>query len=99
MKIEIGASVVVSMAPPGETRWGFWNFPYLFRMPAGRRWGNRRTLVEPDPKNNCAATCGYSSMEPLDAGRFLVAHTIFRHIDAEGRPRKAIVVREVRVDL
>ncbi|MBU4200376.1 MAG: glycoside hydrolase [Verrucomicrobia bacterium] len=65
---------------------------------AGRRWGNRRTLVEPDPKNNCAATCGYSSMEALDARRFLVAHTIFRHIDVAGCPRKAIVVREVRVD-
>jgi hypothetical protein len=64
---------------------------------AGRQWGNRRTLVEPDPQSNCAATCGYSSMEALDARRFLVAHSIFRHIDAGGRPRKAIVVREVSV--
>lgn len=65
---------------------------------AGRHWSAPYTLVEPDPQSNCAATCGYSSMEALDAHRFLVAHTIFRFPDAGGVCRKAVVVREVRLE-
>jgi hypothetical protein len=63
---------------------------------AGRHWGSRHTLVEPDPAGNTAATCGYTSMEPLDDQRFLVAHTIFRYPDPAG-VRKAVVVREVQI--
>ena len=48
--------------------------------------------------SNCTATCGYSSLEVLDARRFLVAHTIFRHPDENGIPRKTVVVREVRIE-
>jgi hypothetical protein len=65
---------------------------------AGRQWGWRQTLVEPDPLNNCAATCGYSSMEALDASRFLVAYTIFRYPDGAGILCKAVVVREVCIE-
>ncbi len=65
---------------------------------AGRFWKNRCTLAEPDAHSNCAATCGYSSMEALDSRRFLVAHTLFRHRDETGQPRKAVVVREIRIE-
>ena len=65
---------------------------------AGRQWGERRTLVEPDPLNNCSATCGYSSMEALDSHRFLVAYTNFRCPDEAGVPRKTVLVQEVCVE-
>jgi len=65
---------------------------------AGRVWGQRQTLVEPDLQSNCAATCGYSSLEALSSNRFLVAHTIFRHPDGAGVLRKAVVVREVGIE-
>jgi hypothetical protein len=65
---------------------------------AGRRWEEQRTLVEPDLQSNTAATCGYSSMVALDDRRLLLAHTDFRHLDASGRPRKAVVVREIQVE-
>jgi len=33
--VELGAEVVVSMAAPEETMWGFWQFPTLSRLPGG----------------------------------------------------------------
>lgn len=65
--------------------------------PAGRAWGERITLVEPGAKNT-DNTCGYSSIEPLDDRRFLIAYSDFNHIDTDGQKRKAILVREVSVE-
>lgn len=90
LTLECGVSVISFGRP------GFW---LMFADDgAGRQWRARRTLVAPDPHSNCAATCGYSSMVALDARRLLVAHTIFRHPDADGLPRKAVVVRHVSIE-
>jgi len=65
--------------------------------PACRAWGERVTLVEPGEKDY-ENTCGYSSIEPLDDRRFLIAYTDFNHIDTDGRNRKAILTRQVSIE-
>lgn len=59
----------------------------------GKRWGNDVTVVAAD-----SDTCANSSDVVLGADRFLVAYTDYRHIDAAGRVRKAVLVREVVVE-
>lgn len=63
----------------------------------GRAWSNRITLVEGDPRNDYANTCGYSSLEALDDRRFLVAYSDFQWRDAGGRARKALLSRAVEL--
>jgi len=65
--------------------------------PGCRVWGERVTLVEPGEKDY-ENTCGYSSIEPLDDRRFLIAYTDFNHIDTDGRNRKAILTRQVSIE-
>jgi hypothetical protein len=62
--------------------------------PAGLRWGPRVTVVPPGKIST--DTCSYTAFLPLGDDRALLAYSEFNLPDAEGRPRKAMRVREVR---
>ena len=60
----------------------------------GKRWGNDVTLVPAIDTDSCAN----SSDVALGPDRFMVAYTDYRHRDASGRVRKAVLVRDVAVE-
>jgi len=61
----------------------------------GREWGNDVTLVAPGTDE----TCANSSDVVLGPDRFMIAYTDYHHRDAAGRVRKAVLVREVVVEI
>ena len=63
----------------------------------GRTWTEPIALRKGNPEKVQEKTCGYTSMLNLDAHSFLVAYSDFEHKGADGKQRKAIVVRKVRV--
>jgi len=63
----------------------------------GRKWTEPLTLIAGDPKNLLEGSCGYTSLLALDESSFLVAYSDFDHRDANGRQRKAILVRRIEV--
>lgn len=65
--------------------------------PAGLRWGQRVTVVPPGKIST--DTCSYTAFLPLGDDRALLAYSEFNLPDAEGRPRKAMRVREVRASV
>jgi len=62
--------------------------------PAGLDWAARVTVVPPAAIQS--ETCSYAAWLPLAADRALLAYSEFNVADAEGRPCKAIRVREVK---
>ena len=89
--LTLGPPAVVAVSPPEYGRgdpagswWGFFQFPDLWQ-------GNDGSL-------SVAVHVGANtSLVVAGPDRFLVAYSDFRHRDAEGRPCKAIAVREVVV--
>jgi hypothetical protein len=65
----------------------------------GERWTEPCHLVPLTSGNVQADSCGYTSLLPLDAGRFLVAYSWFRRQGADGKEHKSILVRRVEVKL
>jgi hypothetical protein len=63
--------------------------------PAGKRWGPRKAIVEPGELG--WDTCSYSSLLALPDGGALIAYSDFHVKDAEGLPRKTILVRRIEV--
>ena len=75
----------------------------------GRTWGESQPIVGPSEREILAQppkhwwshrhdwSCANTSVVVTGPDRFLVAYSDFRHRDAEGRPCKAIEVREVVV--
>jgi hypothetical protein len=62
--------------------------------PAGLTWGRRVTVVPPGKIST--DTCSYTALLPMGDDRALLAYSEFNLPDAEGRPCKAMRVREVR---
>jgi len=65
----------------------------------GERWTEPCQLVPLTSRNVQADSCGYTSLLPLDAGRFLVAYSWFRRKSADGKEHKSILVRRVEIKL
>lgn len=65
----------------------------------GRTWTDPTCVLPGNPGKLSEKTDGYTSMLPMGDREALLAYTDFEHRDAEGRQRKAIVVRKVTVEL
>lgn len=63
------------------------------RDPHGRRWGGRVTVVKPGGWGR--DTCSYSDLFALSDHSALIAYSDFNYPDAEGKPRKTILVRKI----
>lgn len=63
----------------------------------GEHWSNPTPLVPVVGSGNQDDSCGYTSMLALDDETFLVTYSWFRKPAGDGRTRKAILVRQVKV--
>jgi hypothetical protein len=63
---------------------------------SGEQWSEPAVLVQGSHDAITRDTCGYTSLLPIADDAFLIAWSDFRHRDASGRRRKAILVRQVR---
>jgi len=63
----------------------------------GRQWTDPLPILPGDQKRLLAKTDGYTAMVKLNANQILLAYTDFEHKDADGRQRKAILVRGLTV--
>jgi len=63
----------------------------------GRTWTDPIVLRKGNPKKVTTKTCGYTSILNLDERSFLAAYSDFEHKGADGKQRKAILVRKVTV--
>lgn len=65
----------------------------------GRSWSKPRTLIPAGKsfKHEDRNTCGYTSLLKVGPDEFLIAYSYFKHKDRQGRQRKAILVRRVRL--
>lgn len=64
----------------------------------GRKWSEPLTVIEGDPKAVLKHTDGYTFLLPAGRDKLLLAYTDFEHRDAEGKQRKAILVRELTIE-
>jgi len=63
--------------------------------PAGRAWGSSVTVVNPGALG--CDTCAYSDLIALDDHTALLSYADYHYPDADGRPRKTILVRTITV--
>ncbi len=63
----------------------------------GKKWSEPFDLVPISSDNVSADTCGYTSLVATGPDTFLIAYSHFKHLNENGEPRKAILVREVQV--
>ena len=64
----------------------------------GKKWSEPFDLVPLTEKDPHKDTCGYTSLVATGPNRFIIAYSHFKHVTDEGLVRKAILIREVRVD-
>lgn len=107
MQIELSQPVVVSVAPAGEARWGFWQFPCLARLPDGRLLLTHHTAPDSEQSYGMAGLAFSSADEgrtwtPLqtDISEFTVCPTFIAHLPGgecffvpPGRPYPLSVLR------
>lgn len=62
----------------------------------GKTWSDPFEML-PYENGDEGGSCGYTSVLPTGPDRFLIDYSNFRYVNDEGRPRKAILVREVVV--
>jgi len=60
-------------------------------------WSEPRALVPVTSEVLHADSCGYTGLLALDDRSLLIAYSHFKHKGADGKLRKAIVVRRVEV--
>ena len=65
---------------------------------AGHTWTRPVPIIEGCPGDKPANSCGYTNMLAIDDNVLLLAYSDWRHVDADGRSRKAICVRTIEVD-
>ena len=65
----------------------------------GRAWTEPISVRPGGTGHVMKQTCGYTSILMLDADSFLLAYSDFEHRRADGRQRKAILVRKVTVHI
>lgn len=63
----------------------------------GKRWSEPFELVPVTESDPYRDTCGYTSLVATGPDSFLVAYSHFKHPNDKGEPRKAILLREVKV--
>ncbi len=63
----------------------------------GETWSKPHALVPLSSEGIQVDSCGYTSLLALDDHSFLIAYSWFRRPGADGKPRKAILVRHVQV--
>lgn len=73
---------------------------HLMFSPDGtaRKWVGPLSLVAGSPRAIMEDSCGYTRLLPVSDGAFLIVYSDFKHVGADGRRRKAILVREVQVE-
>jgi len=65
----------------------------------GDDWSDPVDLVPPTSEKLNVDSCGYTSLVALSSDTFLVAYSWFQKPDEQGRPRKTVLTRRVRVAL
>jgi hypothetical protein len=63
----------------------------------GRKWTKPVSLI-PAKGKWTELSCGYTSLLAVGEGEFLIAYSDFKHRDAKGKVRKAILVRRIKVN-
>lgn len=82
--------LVLSYGRPGaEVRFSFDGF--------GATWSDPLKLVPLSSTDVQADSCGYTSLLPLSDDSFLIAYSWFKRPGEDGAARKALLVREVKV--
>lgn len=64
----------------------------------GDTWSEPIELVPRQSDDIQGDTCGYTSLLPLSPDTFLVAYSWFKRPSVDGSPRKALLVRQIKVD-
>ncbi len=64
----------------------------------GEQWSEPLSLIAGTHHAIQRDSCGYTSLLALDGRSLLIAYSNFQHRDADGQPRKAILVRRVTVE-
>jgi tetratricopeptide (TPR) repeat protein len=67
------------------------------RSGLGDDWSDPVDVVPPTSEKLDVDSCGYTNLVALDADTFVIAYSWFQKPDAEGRPRKAVLARRVRI--
>ena len=88
LKLENGILVLSSGRPGVQLRFS----------KDGKKWSEPFDLVPLTEKDPHKDTCGYTSLLTTGPNRFIIAYSHFKHVTDEGLVRKAIMIREVRVD-
>ena len=91
LRLGNGVLVLASGRPGAELRFSFDG--------RGESWTPPYPLVTLSSDKSQVDSCGYTDLVALDANTFLVVYSWFRMPDTEGRPRKSILVRRVRVPM
>lgn len=89
LRLENGIVVLASGRPGVQLRFS--------EKGNGEDWSEPWDLLPFDPADPHADSCGYTDLLPLDADSFLIVYSWFQKPDAEGRRRKAILARCIRV--
>lgn len=64
----------------------------------GRSWTPPITILTGDKDHLSAKTDGYTGLLPVGPDEFLLAYTDFEVEDEQGRPRKSVLTRRVRIN-
>lgn len=65
----------------------------------GAKWTEPLDIVPITDSNPHADTCGYTSILATGPDCFLIAYSHFKHVNEKGEHRKAILLREVKVEV
>jgi len=91
LRLANGALVLVSGRPGVQVR--------VSPDGRGETWTPPCDLVPVTSNNEAADSCGYAGLLATGPDRCLVAYSHFRHRDEQGQEHKAILVREIRVEI
>jgi hypothetical protein len=69
----------------------------ISRSGLGEDWSEPLDLLPDTSDQLNADSCGYTSLVALDSDTFLIAYSWFQKPDSEGRPRKSVLARRIRV--
>jgi hypothetical protein len=67
------------------------------RSGLGDDWSEATDVLPPTSDKLDFDSCGYTGLVPLDRDTFLIVYSWFQKPDTEGKPRKAVLTRRVRL--
>ena len=72
---------------------------HLMFSPDGmaRKWVGPVSLIAGDPQAITEHSCGYTRVLPISEDAILIAYSDFKHVGADGRACKAILVRKIQI--